>query len=227
MKIKRSDGLLREEGFVEVRDLLENEKGLKHYYVCKPVIEIAQKIKIKGEADFSFLSPIANGRRQWSYDNHFFRWIKTDENIIVLAATMNAGNHMNFAFFRFSLLEEFVVRDEDEYTDRNHALFLQLLTFIELTDAEEVLVPPGRKNGTRKSVDGLKNDETFPVTIINSNWNKAIIRTEGFMVSGHLRLQPCGEGRLKRKLIFIMPFEKHGYLRKPWGNQDVSPDVSN
>src|SRR6188768_1714991 len=111
-KIAESGGRLQDQEFTDVRDLVNNEKGLKHYYVCRPVIEIAKKIKLKGEADFSFLTPIPNGKRQWSWDNTFFRWNKTKENIFVFAATIDEKNYLKFTFIRFSLLLEFVVKDD-------------------------------------------------------------------------------------------------------------------
>lgn len=46
------------------------------------------------------------------------------------------------------------------------------------------------------------------------HWNTTIIRKEGFKVSQHLRWQPHGPGRSKRKLIMIEEFQKHGYIRQ-------------
>jgi hypothetical protein len=89
-----------------------------------------------------------------------------------------------------------------------------LLCFFYLSENEEIVVNGGKSYGTRKQADALSNDSNVPVTIINSRWNITSIRTEGFGVRGHFRLQPCGPGLQDTKMIFINPFEKHGYVRK-------------
>lgn len=57
------------------------------------------------------------------------------------------------------------------------------------------------------------NRMPFQINVIDSSWLKTIIRTEGFEVRGHYRLQACGVGRKEHKLIFIKGFKKHGYVR--------------
>lgn len=89
----------------------------------------------------------------------------------------------------------------------------KLLCFMYLTENEETYLTPGQKHGTRKS-GKIINQLTVPITIVDSKWNITSIRTEGFEVSGHFRLQPCGPGMQQTKLIFIEPFEKNGYVRK-------------
>lgn len=86
----------------------------------------------------------------------------------------------------------------------------KLLCFIYLSSNEEQLVQPGKKHGTRKS-GKIVNELTIPVTVVTSKWNITSIRTEGFDVSGHFRLQPTNSGT---KMIFIEPFRKHGYTRR-------------
>lgn len=86
----------------------------------------------------------------------------------------------------------------------------RLLCFLFMTANEEIIVQPGGKHGTRKS-GKVVNTLPLPVTVVNNNWNITSIRTEGFPVSGHLRVQPTKDGP---KLIFIEPFKKHGYVRR-------------
>ena len=52
------------------------------------------------------------------------------------------------------------------------------------------------------------------VRFLDATWYTTIVRSEGFGVRGHFRLQPCGTGRKDRKLIYINEFRKHGYVRK-------------
>ena len=84
-----------------------------------------------------------------------------------------------------------------------------------LSENEEMTIPAGAKYGTRKS-GKIINSLPFPVTTVTSKWNITSIRTDGFEVSGHLRLQPTNAGT---KMIFIAPFMKHGYKRTAKSNQ--------
>lgn len=55
------------------------------------------------------------------------------------------------------------------------------------------------------------------------SWFRKIIRSEGFMVSGHFRLQPYKkDGEWTKRLIYIDPFQKHGYTRRARINKTVS-----
>lgn len=57
------------------------------------------------------------------------------------------------------------------------------------------------------------NDTKTNVTILDSTWFTTIVKTEGFAVRGHFRLQACGKDMQERKLIWINDFEKNGYTR--------------
>lgn len=58
------------------------------------------------------------------------------------------------------------------------------------------------------------NKAPFPIHRLDGSWFKTIIRTEGFEVRGHWRLQACGKGWKEHKLVFIKSFQKHGYVRR-------------
>lgn len=89
----------------------------------------------------------------------------------------------------------------------------KLLCFIFLSENEYQEVKGGQSVGTKKN-GKFKNDLPISVTIINSKWNITVVRTEGFMVRGHFALRRCGEGRQLTKMVYIEPFQKHGYIRK-------------
>lgn len=66
-----------------------------------------------------------------------------------------------------------------------------------------------------------KNGEYFNktrclFTILDSKWFTNLIRTDGFKVRGHFRLQPYKNENKdwKKKLIWIEDFQKHGYTHK-------------
>lgn len=102
--------------------------------------------------------------------------------------------------------------EKDALFEQEMMEMVRLILFTELSEIETVHLAPGQSNGTKKEGKHL-NESRFPVVIVDSTWNKKLVRTEGFTVSGHLRLQPYGPGMQYRKLIYIDEFEKQGYTR--------------
>ena len=63
--------------------------------------------------------------------------------------------------------------------------------------------------------DRLLVESDLRMAYTDCSWFREIIRKEGFLVSGHFRLQPCKkDGEWTKKLIYIEPYQKHGYTRK-------------
>lgn len=58
------------------------------------------------------------------------------------------------------------------------------------------------------------NETNNRIKILDSTWFTTIVRSEGFHVRGHFRMQPCGPGLSQRKLIWVSDFDKEGYTRK-------------
>jgi len=102
---------------------------------------------------------------------------------------------------------------DNELTRKRVDLFVKCLMFIEFTNPEEIILKPNGKVGTRKE-GKFKNETRATFVIISSKWNWISVRTQGFLVRGHFRWQPCGIKNQDRKLTFIEGFEKHGYTRK-------------
>lgn len=59
------------------------------------------------------------------------------------------------------------------------------------------------------------NETGIDVQVLDSRWFTTICRDEGFLVSGHFRLQPKKDenGEWTRELIYINPYAKKGYHR--------------
>lgn len=99
----------------------------------------------------------------------------------------------------------------------NYAMFssfLILLAFLQYADTEKVYI----ENGQTKSLtrgESVKNSSGMKIKYYDSRWIREIIRTEGFKVRGHFRMQPYKiNGEWSKKLIYINEFEKHGYHRR-------------
>jgi len=99
------------------------------------------------------------------------------------------------------------------FTNDTWIEFIKMIIFTELSELETVMLEPNQKSGTRKT-ERYFNESKSRVVIVDSAWSKKLIKSDGFLVSGHSRMQPVGEGSRYRKLIWIDTFEKEGYTRE-------------
>lgn len=95
---------------------------------------------------------------------------------------------------------------------------LQTLIFLELTEPEIEVMAAGKRHSERPL--GTSNNSRQDVYVVSSTWNKYIIRTEGWGVRGHFRMQPCGVGHAELKLVWVTPYQKSGLTRKPQKQTD-------
>jgi hypothetical protein len=104
-------------------------------------------------------------------------------------------------------------RKDQKYPEIQHfahwCLFEEL--FLQFAHIETKILPP-----SRQIWDGpickYNNKTKSDITIVDSTWFTTLIKSDGFKVRGHFRLQPYKGG--EKKLIWIQDFKKHGYTRK-------------
>lgn len=92
-----------------------------------------------------------------------------------------------------------------------HILNCVIMTlFIKYAEVETKHLPAGQKI---KGVDCKYVNETkMPVNILNSLWFTTLVKSDGFKVRGHFRLQPKKKnGEWTKELIWINDFMKTGY----------------
>jgi hypothetical protein len=94
-------------------------------------------------------------------------------------------------------------------------VMMAMLLFKKYAPIDLEFVGSWKKKISAVSGEKMVNDTGIEVTLLDSSWFRSIIRTEGFLVRGHFRLQPYKDetGEWARKLIYIHEFEKHGYCR--------------
>lgn len=99
---------------------------------------------------------------------------------------------------------------KDGYTEEKALkLLVALIFFIKFAPLETKIIKGGAKgyHSGNKYVNETKNS----IEVLDSTWFTNIVRSDGFKVRGHFRLQPCGPGLSQKKLIWVADFEKHGY----------------
>lgn len=190
---------------------MDDEKS-KYYLISKSVLEPAKMIKIGENFSTRILKSV-------NFGLHTYLMGKHEMCRFLCGVGFIKGWYWNeltkvVCEFGFAI-------DENEYYVHNDkhipefSRITQLMTFIELGDIEVVMLESGRNNGKLKNNGKITNESNFKVYIVDSTWNQLIIRTDGFAVRGHFRLQSCGIGHKDRKLTWIGAFEKHGYKRQP------------
>jgi len=206
----------------ELHQLLTTPNN-KNYLMSAPSVAISRKISV-GEEKFD--GRMFGGLRQGKKitilvnDRLFYRYLITPTSVLCIWVTTEP------------IMHEGVERDYMKYTtfkihtDSGHLSypvekpfevelfknFIQYLIFLEFSELETVVLKPNVKFGNRK--DGRYfNESREDIVVVDSTWNKIMVKTGEFGVSGHLRFQPSGEGRSQRKLIYIKEYTKSGYTR--------------
>jgi hypothetical protein len=90
--------------------------------------------------------------------------------------------------------------------------WIKILVFIQFSEPVLNILKSGAKHGNNRQ-NKIKNETPSDYIIVNSKWNTISMRSEGFLVRAHFRLQAYGSGMKERKLILIDEFEKSGYVR--------------
>lgn len=194
------------------KDIIKGEDS-KYFFICDSVYKAAELIKISQTFTGRTLKDIAFGKYTYLMGKHTAVRFVVGINAI---KGFYYNDSDNIAFEWGIEMEDggyyFDLRFQELFTT-----IMQVLTFVELGDIEVKLLEAGRNNGKDKSKGKVTNTSNNTVYVVDSSWNQIIIRTDGFAVRGHFRLQPCGIGMKDRHLIWIDAFEKHGYKRRPKG----------
>jgi len=95
-------------------------------------------------------------------------------------------------------------------------LLIALKVFLENKHVDVKCINKSRnQNKVKIQGNNIINDKLpIKINVLDSTYFTTIMRLEGFNVSGHFRLQPCGKKKEKKKLIWINDFEKKGYVRQ-------------
>jgi hypothetical protein len=197
--------------FGTVEDMFKSDHLTKYFLICASVYQAAELIKIGENFTGRTFKDIKPGHYVYLMGKHqMIRFMVAERGI----KGIYYDDKANIVF------EWGVEKETGEYFHNSADIsqfsqIMQLLTFIELGDIEVTLIHPRQKQKAERKEDNMYNATNNTVFVVDSTWNKILVRTDGFAVRGHFRLQPCGDGMRDRKLIWINAFEKNGYIRKP------------
>jgi hypothetical protein len=195
----------------DYRKLVFSEKSFKNLSNYKPAKDI--------RVDVLRTLPNRKDIIQWS-NNDVIKYKKTNDLIIVFMVTNG-----NPAWIIIDLKSGLDFLGGIEGTKRQdmiedyYSKFMQVVTYLELTDVTLNIVDAGAKGGNILKGNDIKNELPFKVIQVNSNWNTGTISVgDAFGVVGHWRLAQVGTGSEKRyKYIFINPYQKTGIINRKAG----------
>jgi hypothetical protein len=202
------------EGRSHESDLTEicEDKGWRHYLITQGVDKPSQMIRVGENFSATALQNLKPGNYSYLMGKHeMFRFMV--DHPYIRGMYFNDLSKKTFEFyFDTNNGEHYLTNPE---MNKDFTRITQLILFVELGDIEVCMIEGGKNNGKPKKDGKIHNGSNKTVYVVDSSWNKLIIRTDGFAVRGHFKLQPCGVGSRDRKLIWVDAFEKHGYTRRP------------
>lgn len=201
-------------------------------YISRPFFDSFYKGKKKLAAIFDKEKLCTVGTFIWnsgSVTSTMFYYVRTigegedwDFNMCIILFTKHTSNEHQHLDLLIANDEEnsktwiwdgFVKEGRDKYWWMS--FLIGFLLFQKYVDIETKIIPGGKKGyhvGNK-----YVNETKHKIEILDSTWFTTIIHSKGFTVGaetgGFFRWQPCGPGMVKRKLLWIMPYEKEGYTR--------------
>jgi hypothetical protein len=222
---KRDDLIIKENFFSNKRDFRtlvfskKSKLNLEHYKIPKDIrVEVLRTLPNRNDI---ILIDTLNCIKYVKTDTHL--WVTFNYREKEITPT-NLLEKTYMFYFHIDLVSGEIITDEYEYQhntfikkeeiiERFYGRFLQVVTYLELTDVTLNVIMGKSKGGDIMKNNNIKNTSLYKVIQVNTNWNVETISLNSFEVRGHWRLQPYGVGRMFYKFIWINPFEK-GLIHK-------------
>ncbi len=231
---KEVSDIEKKKSITEIAEVISDNNN-KFYLFTDAANQIAQRLKFDAtKFEANFLSVIPNGKKvTYLMGDYFYRWIKYEDRILAFGCHQKklAPDMVQFYKETYNKNMEYDVKwyfcainlQDNTYsvppkavapfTDDTWVQFVKMLIFTELSELETVILEPNQKIGTKKT-QRYFNESPSRIVIVDSAWSKTLIKADGFLVAGHPRLQPYGEGNKYRKYIWIDTYTKEGYTRE-------------
>ena len=153
----------------------------------------------------------------WKDYTFFYRKFNDGNRAVIMYYLSHSHkNEQEMGIFTKEKLEDGMRGRTDDSIPSQIALMLTglVLPFLEFAECETKIVNASHNKKTTLNKENYITDVNHNIEIVDSRWFTTLIHSDAFKVSGHFRLQPVGEGRRQRRMIWIKDFEKHGYKRK-------------
>jgi len=213
----------------EVKDNLNKFIKNKIYLLSDNVKEQIEKIVVtndNGMIDMNYIKhlPHVSENIVWDKQIHYCYSFDGNDLVFVVFKIMidpldKTGIDYRHTYFNFDInnFENSLRENKDkiggEFMEMVE-LLIRMIVFLHMTPVTYKFIESKGKVGDFIKGTQVKNEMRLPITLVDINWNHITIRTEGFDVRGHWRLQRHGKGWSEVYLKFIQPYGKNGYVRK-------------
>lgn len=194
------------------------ESNVKSYLIKKTAQDVINRIRIGGSFDPKVFQKIPIQKAEIVLNEHQLYRYWFDGVVLrgIFVQKINTELGPEIKYDSFSIQPDtgrksYNLYDDSRVKEIAEKLF-KMIIFLYFSEIQEVILKPNAKSGSLSS-ERFKNELKQSFIIVDTTWNRISIRTEGFSVSAHFRLQPCGKNNEDRKLIFIDEFDKTGYVR--------------
>ena len=211
-----------EEDIYVVAEHMVNEHS-DRYYITKAAQRLIDRINV-GKADYSIFGKIGNINIAIAIADLDYGIVHCriqDGILSTLMMRINSDYHLSYDLVRVNSESgewRHAIGVVDNWNEEQEAKFrdkiMKVLIYLFLSDVIVQMIPIGRSNGQPKKQGKIINDSSQPVKVVTSKWNTLTVRTGGFEVGGHFRLQPFGIDRKEVRLVYIKPYKKKGYTRR-------------
>lgn len=191
-------------------NLILKERNQKIFRLSKNVIENARLINVdsvKKNCDSIDFNLSAYFILLDNDDSGFIKVVRFGSDLFFIYMS-NLNYEMTMTLNAFNFISKSFYQPED---DRSKFV-LQVLTYLFFGEITDRFIK-AKKTLCISASNRIVNNSKTDIVFVDTLW-KERISTEGFKVRGHFRLQPIGEARQDRKLIWIEEFDKSGYNRK-------------
>jgi hypothetical protein len=189
----------------------------KKYHFSQNILDLASSNFDKLR---HLISEIKEGSKCIVFTNGFYYeyFIKSfkEEGVTQIKIRLYSKNivchiYHNSDTFRLQLPDELIEQNNNIASMCKEIICIELFT--QYSEITTKILPPNRQ--IWDGINCLYNNKTqSDINIVDLTWFTTLIKSDGFKVRGHFRLQPCGEGMKDRKLIWINEFQKEGYNRE-------------
>lgn len=192
-------------------NIVGDDHQSSYYLITQGVLKPAEMIKIGDGFTGRILKGLKQGKYTYLLGKHkMIRFVVYND--VVKGLYYDDKDQIAFEYGLETDSGEYYC---DKKFSKEFSIIMQIITFVALGDIEVVMLHTNQNNGKPKKDGKITNSSHYSVYVVDSTWNKILIRTDGFAVRGHFRLQACGEGLKDRKLMWINAYEKDGYTRRP------------
>ena len=157
---------------------------------------------------------ITNANEAKSYKTNILQFEKDGTILVAAQSVDNELKYWRSNNSKQQRLDKTIIKTDDTQSFLNLQFTINAITlFKKYAEVQTKILQPHSK---KKDLNcKYINDTDLRICHLDSKWFTTLVKSDGFKVRGHFRLQPkIKDGKWTKELIWIDEFEKQGYTSK-------------